>query len=773
MAPLSADMPNTVPADITSFVGRRQDIAAVRQLIRVTRLVTLTGIGGVGKTRLALRVARGVQHTFPEGVCFVELASLKDPALLAHTVIDALGIEEQSARKPMTVLCDYLSRRRMLIVLDNCEHLVEAAANLADGILRAASGVRILATSRQPLRISGERIYPVAPLPAPDPDDPVEPGTGIQFPAAALFADRAAAVIPEFTLTEDNSAAVVRLCHRLEGIPLAIELASVKLRALTVDELVNRLDDRFQFLQEGSRDLPQRQQTLTALIDWSHDLCTPAEQALWARASVFAGGFGIDALEAVCTDDTLPERDIVDTVAGLVDKSIFIREEQGQRIRFRMLETVRTYGQARLIASGDESSLRRRHRDWYLNLMETAGEQWVGPRQREWASLLRAEHANLRRALEYCLSQPGEARVGLRMAAVFWFWFAMGYMIEGRLWLDRALMLDTEPSRERAWALATDAYIAVFQGDEAAATALSEQAYDLAVRLDDPAVMAYAKHMLGVRLFLHTDLSGAIPLFVEARELYTHTDVAAQYRDNLQLDFATACILLGQLDRAAELVDGLLERCTAAGEHWELSWALWQRGWLELIHGELDRAEADLCEALRICRFFHDTLGIAFQLDALACTTMATGDAERAATLFGGTETVWRTLGFPLIGSIHLLAYRDRFKNMARRKIGNAEFDAAFERGSALTTEETLALALREHAKPVPETLRAGSLLTRRQREVADMVAAGLSNKEIAKRLVISQRTAEHHVESILTKLDFNTRTQIASWVMEQPADPR
>lgn len=771
MASPSAKLPDTLPADLTSFVGRRQELAAVRQLFSTTRLLTLTGIGGVGKTRLALRVARDARRAFPDGVWFVDLASLHDPDLLPHTLIDALAIQEQSARAPTTVLCGYLRQRHALLVLDNCEHLVEAVANLVDQVLRAAPDVRILATSRQALRIAGEYVYPVPPLPVPDPDDPPPLGTAIQYPSVALLAERSEAVVPGFALTQDNEAAVVRLCHRLEGIPLAIELASMRLRVLAVDDVASGLDNRFQLLRKGNRNLPERHQTLQALIDWSYDLCTPAERTLWARASVFAGEFSTDALEAVCIDDTLPEHDLLDAVSELLDKSIFTREEQGNRVRFRVLETIRTYGQVRLAESGDESALVRRHRDWYLRLIETAGDEWVGPLQEEWASRLQLEHANLRRALEYCLSQPGEAHLGLRMAALPWFWMNMGHLTEGRLWLDRALALDDEPSHERAWAQATAAYIAVFQDDETAATTLSEDAWNLAAQLDDPAALAYTTHVLGVRQFLSADLAAAIPLFVEALEQYTHTDLPAQYADDLRMELATAHILLGEADEAAKLFDELFERCAAVGERLQLSYALWGRGFLKLIHGELELAEADLCEAIKIKRLFQDTLGLALALDVLAWTAAAKGDAERAATLLGGTNTLRQTVGSQLLQeSPHLIAQREPFEKMAREALGNDEFDVAFKRGRALTAEGVVAFALREHTQPAPPTPHTAPALTRREREVADLVAEGLSNKDIATKLVISLRTAEGHVENALTKLGFTTRTQIANWVAQQRA---
>lgn len=770
MAAQSVKVPNNLPADVTSFVGRRQDMAAVRQLLSTTRLATLTGCGGVGKTRLATRVARDVQRAFPDGVYLAELASLQDPALLPHTVIDALSIPEQSARVPMTVLCDYLRHRQILLVLDNCEHLLAASADLACRLLRAAPGVRILATSRQALMIDGEHVYPVLPLPTLDPDVPRGPGLAARYPSIALFADRSAAAVPGFSLTPGNEAAVIRLCHRLEGIPLAIELASVRLRALTVDDLANRLDNRFQLLREGNRDLPERHQTLRALIDWSHDLCTPMEQALWARAAIFAGGFSLDALESVCADEALPREAILDTTAGLIDKSIFIREEHGQHVRFRMLETLREYGLARLAETGSEPMLRHRHRDFYLQLIERAGDGWVGPLQLDWASRLQLEHANLRSALEYCMSQPGEARVGLRLAAVPWFWIALGLLTEGWLWLDRALALDSEPSHERAWALATAGYIAVFQGDEAAGLELPEQARKLAAQLDDPAALAYATHMLGMQRFLSTDLAGAIPLFVEALERYADVEVTEQYPSSLRLELALAYLLIGELAKAAEVFDELYDLCDKAGERWLLSYALWGRGFLHLIGGDLEQAEAVLCEALKIKRSFNDTLGLAVALDVLAWTTVAKGDAERAAVLLGGANQLWQTMGAPLFGWMHLIARREEFEEMARKKMGDAAFDAAFAKGSELTVAETLTLALRERAEAASGKRRAGNDLSPREREVADLVADGMSNKEVAARLVISLRTAEAHVEHILTKLGFSSRAQIAHWVAQQQA---
>ncbi|NUR29108.1 MAG: AAA family ATPase [Catenulispora sp.] len=769
MGARAAREPDNLPADLTSFVGRKPEIAAIRQRLSTGRIVTLIGVGGVGKTRLAVQVAREVRRAFSGGICLVELAALRDPALLPHTVIDALGIREQSARPPLEVLCDHLRGRQALLVLDNCEHLLEAAGQLADAILRAAPDLRILATSRQALLIAGEHVFPVLPLSLPDTQVSWTPGTATQYPALALLADRAAAVVPGFDITSENEAAAIRLCRRTEGIPLAIELAAVRLRVLTVDDLADRLDRRFDVLRGGGRNLPERHKTLQALVDWSHGLCAPAEQLLWARASVFAGSFSLEAAEAICADTDLPVGDVLDTLAGLTDKSIFLRDEQGGHVRFRMLETIREYGHFRLRDSGSEQQVRRRHRDWYFGLLEQAAVEWFGPQQEAWAERLQLEHANLRTALESCLSEPDQARTGLRIAGISWYlWLALGLMTEGRLWLDRALALDTEPSHERAWALATNAYIAVFQGDEDAGMALPEQAHRLAVQLDDPTARAYATHLLALRGYLSTDLDGSIPLFLAALELYAEYDVPLDYPNGLRIQLTIAYLLLGRTADAAEVVREVHSQCEQAHERWLLSYALWGHGFLELIHGNLAQAEKDLCEALRIKRRFNDTLGLALVLDVLAWTTVAKGNSERAAVLLGSASQLWRTIGAPLFGSKHMLAQREQFEEAAREAVGPAAFDAAFARGTGLTVEEAIALAVGETVSPSGAPQRTGTVLTRRELEIAELVADGLSNKEIATRLVISVRTAEAHVEHILTKLGFASRAKIATWVTDQ-----
>jgi predicted ATPase/DNA-binding CsgD family transcriptional regulator len=775
MAANSAKRAEALTAELTTFVGRRREVTEVKQLLETSRLATLTGLGGVGKTRLALRVARDARRAFADGVYIAELAALSDPALLAHHIIDALEITDHTTRPPAQVLTDHLRDRQTLLVLDNCEHLLEAIADLVDTLLRAAPGLRILATSRQSLSADGEYVYPVSTLPVPDPDLPLSPGLSREFPSLALFADRAAAVVPGFQITPENQADVVRLCHRLEGIPLAIELAAVRLRVLSVADLADRLDDRFRLLTRGSRNAPERHQTLEATIDYSYSLCSTVEQALWARVSVFSSGFGLDAAEAICADNRLPRAEVLDTVSALTEKSIFIREEHDGVLRFSMLETIREYGHARLQLAGELGTMRKRHRDWYRDLIERVCTEWFGPRQGIWAQTLQREHANLRTALDYCLSEPGEIAVGLRMAGRPWFlWLACGFMTEGQFWLQRALQLSSEPTRERAFALATAAQVAALRGDEAAAAGYLDECLQLGHDLGEREVVAYATHLKGLRGFLSADLRGAIHHYHEGLALYADSGLPQDYPDGLRIQLALTHVLLDEVEEAWLIYQDVFERCERAGETWLRSYAVNGRGFIELTRGQLDQAEGDLRAALKIKRLFQDTLGVAFVLDVLGWASIAKGRTELGLVLVGAASHVWDTFGAQLFGSEQMMARRRHFTDMARSTLGEKASEAALARGAAMTLDDVLDEALGENAKqPPPRWTRVpggSSNLTRRESEIAELVAKGLSNREIAAALVISMRTAEAHVEHILSKLGFTSRAQIATWVTEHRA---
>jgi predicted ATPase len=438
-----------LPSELTSFVGRRNERAEVRALLSRGRLVTLTGIGGVGKTRLARRVATEVHRAFSDGVWQVELAELHDSALLVHTIADELGVPERNERWGIASLRAYLRDRQLLLLLDNCEHLVDACAVTVDALLRSCPNLRVLATSREPLAVGGEHIYPVGGLSVPDSPHIADAHGLTRYEGVSLFIERANAVLPSFGVDDHNRHAVVALCRRLDGVPLALELAALRLRALAPDQIVAELEDRY-LLGRGNRSAPARQQTLYALVDWSYQLCSEPERSLWRLVSVFQGGFQLDAVRDLCATAALNGQDLVDLTIGLVEKSVLVREEHAGAVRFRMPALIRDYGVERLRLSGGEHAVRRSHRDWCEALAVRVYAGWIGPEQVSWFNRLRQEQANFRAALEFSLTEPGEAsHVVDTIVATINPLVAFGLLSEGRLWLDRALRQSRQPSLHR------------------------------------------------------------------------------------------------------------------------------------------------------------------------------------------------------------------------------------------------------------------------------------------------------------------------------------
>ena len=413
-----------LPAELTSFVGRRRELKETRRLLASSRMLTLTGVGGVGKTRLALRMAAEVRRTFPGGVWFVELAAVHDPQLVPHTVANTLELRQVSA-DPAADLAAYLEGQQLLVVLDNCEHLTDACAVLASKLLAAAPGLRILATSRHVLGVEGEQILSVPPLSTPDSEVPA--GDATHYESVTLFLERASAVAPGFEITDGNRTAVVELCRTLDGIPLAIELAAVWLRILSPAQVLDRLEDRFRLLTSGRPAAPARQQALDATVGWSYDLCSPAEQLMWARLSVFAGGFDLDAAEYVCSNHAIDRDEVLGLVANLVNKSIIVRHQATQHSTawYHMLETIRQYGVERLTDAEQVRDLQVRHRDHYRTVAAQFAAEGFGPHQADWFMRLRRESGNIRASLEFCLGDPREASAAFDIAAPIWnFWFA-------------------------------------------------------------------------------------------------------------------------------------------------------------------------------------------------------------------------------------------------------------------------------------------------------------------------------------------------------------
>ncbi|MET9906498.1 LuxR C-terminal-related transcriptional regulator [Streptomyces sp. NPDC006476] len=766
-----------LPVETTSFVDRRGEQTKGHELLDRARLVTLTGPGGVGKTRLAARIAARVERTFPDGVRFVQLAGLDDPALVPVAAADALGLHDHSSQPPLDALVEQVRDRRLLLVLDNCEHLLQACADLSAALLHGTTGVRVLATSRHRLGLTEEHLLEVRPLPVPDPDGDLTSADG--YPALALFADRAAAVVPGFRLTAANRAAVARLCHRLDGLPLAIELAAVRMRVLGVEQLLERLDDRYRLLTAGSTAALPRHQTLRAAVDWSHELCTEQEQLVWARASVLAGGFDAETAEAVCADgERVHAYEVLEAVAGLVDKSVLGREEGPGGVRYHLLDTLRHYGLEKLRQeAGEEVAARRRQREWVQRRAAGFESAWFGPGQREIVARLRADQDNLRAALDFSLTEPGEARAGLRLAGTLWFyWHACGAPREGRYWLDRALAACPEPTRERARALWIVGLLAGSQEALTSGLARAEEARDLARSLGDEAEAAHAEYVIGVLRLFNNDVSGALEHY---RATVARGRVLGQHLSLVGLDrVELACALgfLGEADQAIEVCVETRRLCEEHGEEWVLSYVLRMLALAHTVKGEWEQAERHARDALRRKLAVRDIIGIGLTLDLLAQTAARRGAAERAAVLLGGADRVWADVDRFRWGSQALGATRLESESRAREALGRAAYERSYARGAALGLTATVGYAVGEptgelppqRPEPAPAERCDAVRLTRRESEVAQLVAQGLANQQIADRLVIARRTAEGHVERILSKLGFSNRSQIAAWVTAQ-----
>ncbi|WP_327099004.1 protein kinase [Nocardia vinacea] len=756
--------------ELTRFFDRRSEVSEVKNLLSAARLVTLTGVGGVGKTRLGLRVVTQMRHDFEGGVWLVELADVSDASLLVDVVAATVGVRDGSARPLVDVLIEFLSSRKTLLVLDNCEQVITAVAELTETLLRTCPELRILATSREPLDIGGEAVLRVAPLTVPDPDrEPALRGMP-RFDAVALFADRAAAAVPGFELDEDNKTAVARICVQLDGLPLAIELAAARMRTMSPQQILQRLDDRYSLLTHGSRTAPTRQQALRWCIDWSYQLCTPAEQQLWARLSVFAGSFELEAAEQVCGPDLAPPGPL-DVLSALVDKSIVIREESHTVVRFRMLETLRGYGREKLQESGEHQNLRRRHRDWYQQLVLRAEAEWISHRQREWIARLARELPNLREALESCLSEDTAeaADAGLRTAAaLFEFWFFRGMLGEGRSWLDRVLARPSARSiPDRVKALGAASQLAAAQGDFQSATDLLEQGRALAEQSTTPAVQARIAHADSMLALLRGEPARVSSVGKRAVELLSSNRKGPSYISALIL-LGLAHEAYGDPTEGIEYYQQVLSITEACGELLNRSVALRGIGVAVWRQGDRGRAQELLEEALRLSWQLNSPLATATSLDALAWIVGAHNEAERAAVLLGAAQALPPPGSGVKTDFPNMLRLHDACERMTRHALGARGFDAAFRQGQSMSMDAAIAYALGKQLTETASAVGPGERLTKRERQVAELIAQGLSNKQIAAKLVVSQRTAEGHVEHILAKLGFTSRAQIAAWVVEE-----
>ncbi|MDA2893260.1 LuxR C-terminal-related transcriptional regulator [Mycolicibacterium sp. BiH015] len=757
-----------LPADVTGFIGRRRELNEVRGLLGASRLVTLTGVGGVGKTRMALKVAADARRAFADGAWFVELAALQDATLLADTVADALGVVKHASKAPLAQLLDHLVDKHLLLVLDNCEHLSGDCAALVSELLREAPDLRVVVTSRQSLGVLGEHIFTVPPMSTPSAGERLDVSTLAGYDAVALLCARASEGSSGFHITDENGPLVARLCERLDGIPLAIELAAARLRTLTVKDVLDRLDHRFRLLTNGNCAAMPRHQTLQALIDWSYELCSPAEQALWARLSVFAGSFSLEAVESVCSATDPGGAATVDVIDALVRKSILIADPAGEQTRYRLLETVREYGAGRLSATDERAPLQAAHRRYFQRLAERSHAEWCGPQQAVWLARLRRDHANLRAALDRCIDDKADDQACAMAAALQWFWIAGGSLGEGRRWLAQALTLAAgqQPRPAHAKAMWVDAYLALLRGETSAARDRLEEASQTAECTDATDLRGYLAQLCGMAALF----DGALP---EARRHYEeslstherHGDTTAVVSMLFQL--AVVCLFTGDHDLAAAHCERSLRLSARFGERWAASYALWVLSINRWTVGDYVGATDLARESLRVKLDFGDDLGIAHMVELLAWIAASDQRYTDSGHLLGVADSIWRKLGTSMTSfGTHLADCHAAAQAQVRDAVGAAAAEVLIAEGAAMGASGIAAALDGDDTQP-PEPATQSALSTR-EYEVASLIARGMTNRQIAAELVLSSRTIDSHVQHILTKLGFSSRSQIAGWHASQ-----
>ncbi|HET6310511.1 MAG TPA: LuxR C-terminal-related transcriptional regulator [Candidatus Nitrosotalea sp.] len=754
--------PNNLPAQLSSFVGRERQLAELRRLLRKSRLITLTGPGGAGKTRLALRLAGEVLDRHPDGVWLVDLGKLNDPRLLEQTVALACGAREEGRRPMLEVLVEHLRAHRSLLILDGCEHLVDPCAALVGSLLGSCPNLTLVVTSREPLGVPGEVIWRTPSLSLPGPEDGAHPELVLESEAVRLYVDRARLSQPDFDLAATGSAAAVaQICTRLEGMPLAIELAASLTRVMTAQEILERLRDRFRLLTGGSRSALPRHQTLRQTVDWSFGLLSAAEKALLARLSIFTGGFDLPAAEAVAQEEPLDAGGVLPVLSRLVDKSLVTAEPVGsKRTRYRMPDTIREYALEKL-QHGDEAEARRLMAAYYVDYCNRAAMQLRGSDPLLWLGRLDEEQANIRLALGWTLiEQPDSA---LRLAAAMGiYWHMRRHFAEAAEWLDQTLELPTASLEARAAALWIRARIRWRQGEYAGAKRNAQESADLCRSLDMPFELCGALTVLGLVAAAVGDYVSAEGYHEEALELargLNDREAVARSLNNLGL-IASA---RGDHQRGRTLLEEAVGEHRLAGTLVSTAGILDSLARINLLLGDNNAARSRYVEALEAAMRFGDTLYLAECLEGIALLALTEDDAGRTLTLMGAASVIRK--GVAVLAMPDWKAHIDQGLATARARLEPARADAAWKQGASMSVQEAITYA--SGATPLPTRVD-GNPLTDRETQVAALIAEGMTNFEIAQRLHIAARTADAHVEHIRNKLGLRSRSQIAVWAHER-----
>ena len=764
-----------LPAETASFVGRRRELAELRSALSRDRLVSLVGPGGVGKTRLAQRAATDLGRGYGDGAWWVDLAEVRDPELVSSAAVAALDLRDQAAAEPLQILSSYLREREVLLLFDNCEHVLDASASLVADVLRAAPNVRVIATSREPLQVPGERVVPVPPLELPPEGDDQPISRLLQNEAVMLFSERAAAASGSFDLTAANRSAVVGLCRRLDGLPLAIELAAVRMRVLTVEQILDRLTDRFALLTGGSRAALPRQQTLRTTIDWSHDLLTATEQRLLRRLCVFAGRFTVDDVASVFAIDQGTGHEALDLLAALVDKSLVMREDAFGIASYRLHETMREYASLKLQEAGEVERLEEVYVEYYQTqardrraaLLRDIRAAVQSPdlgrnRTLDWLQWLDLEIDNIRSALQKCLA-ASDWRRGLELASsIGYYWITRG-TTESIRWFDELLAAAAGSADIPARGYYFRGWLSILKGDPEAARPWLARAVDAARVGEQLPQLSESLSLASMAESMAGDRQAARRLLDEAATITPGLD---HYPASMALIQArvTRALLEGELDVAEAASSEGARLSREVGDLYYLERMLMNLGLVAMAAGDLPGAKSRFIEGLRVAKQTDNRLGQSSFLCQLGGQAATSGQPRVGARLLGAAEALGAAAGASTTGPF--ARELERVRNMAITAMGATTFETEYAAGTRLSREAALRLALgdRDEAGDVAEHGDTGPL-SKREVEVARLIGEGLGNREIGARLFISERTVTTHVGNILNKLGFDSRVQIASWI--------